>query len=607
MEERVYVVEGLFVPEADVADLEELPDEAAVRLFEHRARGANFRFKLTSELLPEVLRLCRLVEGFPLGIELAAVWVRLLNPREIADEIERNLDFLATPARNVAARQRSVRAAFEHSWRLLNPREQQGLRRLSVFRGGFRREAASEVSGATIPVLASLVDTSFLRVLPNGRYDQHPLLYQYSCEKLAELPEEECRVQDQHGEYFFRFLERRPEATILGPRAGEALTAIGDELENIRVAWQWAVARGRDSALRSACLPLRNFFVMRARFHEGIEVFDQVLTGLAATEADHHLVLGTVMIEQCWLFHRLGHNEEAIARIQQGLELVAPSKDLEVMRRGLDALGVINTRLGFYREAKHYTEEALGVAVELGEPSGSLMNNLAMVEEALGNYPAARRHYQEALARHWQQGRRFHAVTTLNNLGRLFLAMGNPKEALVVLQEGLALAREVDFRQLIPELLSSLGRVAYQGGDYTEARRRCLEALNMVRKSGDRVIGAAVLTNLGRVATALASLEEAERYLLESLDLARSSRQLPNVLQNLILLAELRARQGRPDLACEWLALALRHHALARSVRDQAERAFEEVRKRLTTDELTACAERAGELELEELVRELLR
>ncbi len=189
--------------------------------------------------MPEVLRICELMEGMPLGIELAAAWVKLMPVAEITREIEGSLDFLESPLRNVSERQRSLRAVFDHSWSLLTPREQGVLRKLSVFRGGFQREAAAEVVAASIPVLASLTDKSLLRVLPSGRYDRHPLVFQYTDEKLREHPDEEAEVRERHGRYFLHFVEAG-ELKFKTADEDAWVEQLDEEFDNIRAALRWA-------------------------------------------------------------------------------------------------------------------------------------------------------------------------------------------------------------------------------------------------------------------------------------------------------------------------------------------------------------------------------
>ena len=191
--EWVYPVEGMRYPSAEVmnagaspADIEEY---SAVRLFAQSARRVQPDFSLSAEL-DCVLHICRLVEGMPLAIELAASWLKLLSCPEIARQIEQSLDFLTTPVRNVPARHRSMRAIFEHSWQLLSQTEQDILRRLSEFKGGFQQEDAEQVAGASLLQLAALVDKSILRVTPTGHYRMHEMLRQFAAEKLQETTQD---------------------------------------------------------------------------------------------------------------------------------------------------------------------------------------------------------------------------------------------------------------------------------------------------------------------------------------------------------------------------------------------------------------------------------
>src|SRR5262249_44791078 len=147
-----------------------------------------------------------LVEGMPLGIELAAAWLKTLTCAQIAEEIQRSLDFLASPIHNIPERHRSMRAVFEQSWRLLTPDEQAVFRKLAVFRGGFDRKAAETVAGTTFPILTALVDKSLLRVTPQARYDLHDLLHQYAHEQL-ELAGEATAAQHGHCQYYADFLQ----------------------------------------------------------------------------------------------------------------------------------------------------------------------------------------------------------------------------------------------------------------------------------------------------------------------------------------------------------------------------------------------------------------
>ena len=237
----------------------DLPEDAthgfqngAVQLFRHSARKVRLDYDLPPADLPHVVHICRLVGGMPLAIELAAGWVDTIPPAQIAQEIRRDLDFLATEQGGVPARQRSMRATFAHTWQLLTPAEQAALARLSVFRGGFKREAARALLELPLRTLARLVSKSLLQYdLDADRYHMHQLLRQFAVEKLAEAGALDD-AHKQHSRYYLQLLiDREPD--MKGRAQKEGLAAITEDLENVRAGWRRAVDR-RDIAVLAECL-----------------------------------------------------------------------------------------------------------------------------------------------------------------------------------------------------------------------------------------------------------------------------------------------------------------------------------------------------------------
>src|SRR5512135_1491354 len=198
--EWVFEVQGLPMPKNTYA--EGSAQDTSVELFLQRARRAQVGYRFTVQDYPSILRICQLVDGNPLGIELAAVWVRTLTCDEIAQEIQRGMDFLSVSARDMPARHRSMRAVFDHSWKLLTAEERGVLLRLSVFRGGFRREAAEQVAGAELSVLSTLVTKSLIRRSGTGRYDLHEVIQQFAVEQFAGHADEQSAAQARHGRYY---------------------------------------------------------------------------------------------------------------------------------------------------------------------------------------------------------------------------------------------------------------------------------------------------------------------------------------------------------------------------------------------------------------------
>lgn len=228
---------------------------AAVELFAERARRVRGDFSL-AEQRPGVVRICQLAEGMPLAVELAAAWTRTLSCEQIAAEIAHNLDFLAAPLRDLPERHRSMRAVFDHSWRRLAANEQRVFARLAVFRGGFTGAAAEVVAGASAHVLAALVDQSLLYARADGRYSLHELLRQYA---EAHLGDEAAALGEAHSVYYLRFVASLAPA-LKGGRQVEAARELAAELDNVRAAWDWAVARKRHTLIDAALETLRIYY-----------------------------------------------------------------------------------------------------------------------------------------------------------------------------------------------------------------------------------------------------------------------------------------------------------------------------------------------------------
>jgi predicted ATPase/DNA-binding SARP family transcriptional activator len=236
--EWVVEVAGLQVPREDRA--EGITDYSAVALFLQSARRVQAGFALSEVEQRSVVQICRLVEGMPLGIELTAAWVRALSGAEIAHQIECGLGFLTTSLRDVAERHRSLHAVFEHSWSLLSAEERCVFGRLSVFRGGFGREAAEQVAGATLSLLAALVDKSLLRRIPTGRYDMHELLRQYAAEQLQAAGETE-QTRDRHLAFFLALAETA-EPEVHGAQQEQWFDRLEADHDNLRAALEWGRA-----------------------------------------------------------------------------------------------------------------------------------------------------------------------------------------------------------------------------------------------------------------------------------------------------------------------------------------------------------------------------
>lgn len=605
-EEWLLPVEGLVFPQEDAAPLEDALSYDAVQLFVQRAARVQPHFSLDQPDVPHLLKLCRLVGGFPLGLELAAVWVRMMLLADLAQELERSLDVLSSTSRNRAERHQSLRATFEHSWKLLSPKEQEVLRKLSVFRGGFRKEVAAVVAGANLAVLAALVDKSLLRSLPNGRYDRHPLLYQYTQEKLAEHPDEQARARDAHGRYFVRFLQQQDEAVRRGEQR-RALLSINEEWENIRPAYRWSVTKASPKDLVRCIELMEVCFELRGQHEQAIEFLSYAEVAFQVDNDEKRAVSGRILLERAWYDYRLGNYQQAAQASERGIAILRPLRRNLWLARGHNVLGLVAAETGDYSRAKSHYQEALALADQGEHLSAYLFGNLANLEHDVGNHAQAEQHYQKALELNRQQGRYTGVVRNLNNLGDLYTTVGKFGDAEALFAEALQLAQAIDFEHIIAYLLANLAVVAFELANYDEAKAYGEKALAMTRKSGEQRLQAGVLADLGQILTALSDHHSAYDYCQEALRLAWSIQAPPLVLHALMIHAKLMASRGEIDRAALLLQIVARHSATMKRDVDASAGLLKVLQDQLAPEMLAAALERSKSMSLEAVVAEALR
>ncbi len=280
-EEWLFPVLGLPFPANPIAD--NIEQFEAVQLFIAYARHVQRDFSFKAEQ-SHIVRLCQVVEGMPLALELAASWLKSLSCSAIISEIEHNLDFLNTPLRNFPTRHRSMRSVFEQSWKLLADEERQVFRKLSVFHGGFKRAAAEYVTGTGLRTLSALVDKSLVRYEPNGRYHLHELLRQFAGEQLAHNPDELRQTEERHVTYYINLLRQR-EPDLNSARLLQVIAELEADLDNIRAAWRRAVHEANIPAIRNGVDAYYTLNDIQGRYHEWCDAGEKAIQRLQAVEA----------------------------------------------------------------------------------------------------------------------------------------------------------------------------------------------------------------------------------------------------------------------------------------------------------------------------------
>jgi tetratricopeptide (TPR) repeat protein len=576
----------------------------SVRLFVQSAQRVQANFALNQTNLPGVLRICALVEGMPLGLELAAAWTEMLSPAEIANEIEKSVDFLAVDWPDVPVRQRSMRAVFDWSWQLLTPTEQQVLRQLAIFRGGFTREAAEQIAGASLRVLTSLVQKSLIRRMGAssplvGRYDLHELLRQFAADNLHPAAQETAAgtdvpptIADRHSAYYLNFVAVR-ERMLTRDQPRQAVEEIQREVDNVRQAWAWAVAHiGQVSLAGAICERLEvsayalwHFYLITGLFAEGVATFQQASAGIqAALSALSTTETGTETIAQRWqqLLSKLlaleayllathGYHTRVLPLAQQAIAIGSAYGDVAGEIIGLLAVTLAYYHNGAPGEAQAAGERLLQRIHQVpwgNEPAEYYYDVQFMAYICLGaiainddQYEQAYSHLTQALQLCQPLGKlrgEMHARLNLANLARW---KHNYAAARPDYQQALQLACDLDYRRGEAVARYELADVLRGLGEYSSALEQLARAMSILSEIGDLSRENHVQADVGRLYAYLGDFERARALLDEVLLRSEHFIMLDDKANALLAVATLHQLAGEVS---ETLHYATRCHQVAR-------------------------------------------
>lgn len=605
-------VQGLPTPAEEQA--QGLENYSAVQLFLQRARRVCVDFEPSEEDNRNIVHICRLVEGMPLALEFAAAWASVLSCREIAGEIERGLDILATSLRDVPERQRSMHAVFDHSWNLLSAEEQRVLRQLSVFSGGFRREAARVVADADLVLLSSLSAKSFLRHTSRGRFLIHDLVRQYAAGRLARNPDEEQATCERHATYYMDFVAGL-EDDLKGARQHEALMHMDDEAGNVRRAWRRAVQRGDATNVRKAIRALWYFYDIRGWFQEAQAAFcwaadtlEQRVASGEDLEADVAILHAYIRAQQAWFGLRVGRFEEAEQLLEVSLAVLRAAGAHERLVDALQHAGALQRLMGNYVRSRDLYQEMYHYAAESGDSWNATIaeGDIGLAAQALGDNEEAYKHMAATVVSFRQLGDPRMLAVALHFLGGISRAMESYDEAGRSLRESLALSRSIGDRWIESMTLRELGNVARELG--TRQCAACLfkDSLAVAREIGEHWCILQALTCLGDANLALDDLAAAHDAFHEALTMAWEMQALPDVLAALEGLAAWSARQATSDEKLQadltTTLFVLNHPAVLPQTKEAARRLQSELEKRLESHLVEAAQAHAQTLSLESIV-----
>ncbi len=515
-----------------------LPDDA-VELFVASARRVRPDFGLTADNMADVIRLCRLVEGMPLEILLAAAWVPMLSPVAIAAQIGQSIDFLETDLRDLPERQRSMRAVFDHSWTWLTMRLRAMMQALSVFRGGFTWQAAQQVAGASLQELRVLVDKSLLHPAPTDRFEMHELLRQYAEEKLeigdrrlengaqSPISDLKSQVYNRHCGYYVSALERWA-VDLKGSGQRRALAEMDVETENTRTAWNWAVAQGQVERLEQAMEALCLFYYRRSRYEEGATLCRAAAERLqTATPDNGSRVRARALVWQSAFEQELGHIELAGRLLRQSQALIGK---LESSQRDMQAeRAFVLLRMGEVvydsdrREAGRLFEQSLVLYRTLGDRwrTAHVLRALGSITLNVGDYSRAKQLYKESLVIRRALGDQWGIANSLQGLGRVALSLGEIEEGERLVREGIAISEEIGDQAGIVKGLGNLAVLLPWSGKFAEAQAILEKSRAICEDMGFRVGLVYTVAHLSTTKGHLGEYEPARSLAYQCLTLAR--------------------------------------------------------------------------------------
>lgn len=559
-QEWVWRVTGLAFPNEYPIEAPEAYD--AVQLFTERARHVRTDFLVENDL-PHVIEICRLVEGLPLALELAACWLKALPCKAIAEEIRQNLDLLNSHQRDIPERHRSIRAVFEQGWKLLSTLERDMINRLSIFKGGFRRDAAEQIVGANLAVLLQLADKSLLRLDANGRFHVHELVRQYAAEKLGDPAD----LLDAHCAHYVKFLHDR-ETDLCGGRQLDASEEIAEELDNVRVAWDHAIAISEFRALAQMSTAYALFCQFRSRYQEAYNAYFSAIRQLTPLKngPEAEKALGILLAGVGWIYIRMGQLENAETSFQQADMAFAQFEINPSLGYGADpslGLAVIALVRGDYGEAERFAVRAINAGEAANNTSCLRIGFRTLAEAYLrqGRHDAARQYALRAYQICDNVGDRWFMAYCLTTMGEIALEVQAYAAAKKHFEDAYLLRKEIRDPEGMALALAYLGDIALLHQSLDEALRRYDESRTMYQQINDPGGLARVLCGLSRTNLFLQDYQSAAETCRKALRITVSIQYVPILSQLLMIAGELCYITQNQSKGLEILALVANHAA----------------------------------------------
>lgn len=530
----------------------------AVELFVAR-RAQGRQGGLTPHDFVAVRQICRLVEGLPLALELAAALAHHTPLSLIVEELNDGFDTLTTALRDVPDRHRSLQIVFTMSWRTLTPVLQTCLAHLALFRGGFTGAAAQAIADARLDQLTALVEKSLLTYDPvTGRYALHPVVRAYAAAQRADAD----AIAHKHAHYYLTLLAGQRDV-LQKDAPQQAVALLEPELENVRLAWQTGLAFPAARVghvplavlIEAALTPLSIVYQLRGLAHEAEATMQSTLRTVTAWGMAGMGLATHVGLERARFQNRLGRYRGAMESVEIALRHAQSGGDRWAEGMGHVLWGEALWRLGEYTLAATKLDHALTIAHATGDDRDSTLlvgwchHHLGVIDDIQSRYAAAQAHLQQACAAWRTLGNVQLLGNSLNSRGLVYYHRSDLPTAQRVMEEALQLCNQIDNRHLQSILLNNLSMIATEQGDYLGAHHYLQLGLALATRNGNLTSQGEIYSNLGKNYAFLGKTDLAVKSLEEGVQISETIGDRALMATAMHYLAEATNKQGDANRA----------------------------------------------------------
>ncbi len=598
--EWVFEVPGMEIPDAPDLDYARCDSIRLYRKTALRCGGAESK----SDERETVARICRLLEGNPLAIELAASWSGFLPAEDILEQILSS-GSLETALRDHPGRHSSLEASFMFSWNLLKREQQRNLCSLTVFRGGFDFKAASEVCGIDIRDIVALKDRSLLWQLEKSRFGLHGMIRHFSSQRAVDLLEDLAIVTDTHSEYYISLLASSTEDLLHGDRV-VAVSRLRRDLDNIRAAWNHSVENRITDRIRSGSRGLATIMGVRSQFREAYTLLNAAVESMEGHADD--LLMANLLAQLGWVGSHVRPLEECISILEKSVDLFRRAGEAKALAYGLNNFANVLNVKGEDQRAEPLYRESLLISREREDLFGmsAALNNLGILADHCGELDKAMELYTESVDICRKLGNQHGVSVNLSNLSTVLREKGDIDGSMEMLNEALDIEQKIGDSFNVTLIKCNIAVHFINRGMLEQARELvqiCISSFDIQGQAGGIARGCILLA---LISVDESRLPEARENLYRALELLARYRWFSHFIEAMAVSARYFQALGMMELACMSAIISVSHGFLPGYLQERVDSILKQSACELEADVIADIRKTAPGMKLDDVVARVI-